>query len=90
MKRQIVPHIRSCSTSKQAWDTLASLYAERNEACVAYLRKQLEDVYMAENESVHVYVTRIKYLKEQLANIDEIIPNTSLISTLLKGLPGSF
>ena len=45
---------------------------------------------MAENESVHVYVTRIKDFKEQLANIDEIILNTSLISTLLKGLPGSF
>ena len=90
VKRHIVPHIRSCSTSKQAWDTLASLYAVRNEARVAYLRKQLEDVYMAENESVDVYVTRIKDLKEQLANIDEIISNTSLVSTLLKGLPESF
>ena len=90
VKRHIVPHIRSCSTSKQAWDTLASLYAVRNEARVAYLRKQLEDVYMAENESVDVYVTRIKDLKEQLENIDEIISNTSLVSTLLKGLPESF
>ncbi|KAH7332083.1 hypothetical protein KP509_20G067300 [Ceratopteris richardii] len=43
----------------------------RNEVHVAYLRKQLEDVYMAQNESVDVYVTRIKDLKEQLENIDE-------------------
>ncbi|KAH6555873.1 hypothetical protein KP509_1Z221200 [Ceratopteris richardii] len=51
---------------------------------------QLEDVCMAENESVDVYVTCIKDLKEQLANIDEIILDASLISTLLKGLPESF
>ena len=90
VKRHIVPHIRSCTTSKQAWNTLASLYAVRNEARVAYLRKQLEDVCMAENETMDVYVTCIKDLKDQLANIDELIPDASLISTLLKGLPESF
>ena len=66
------------------------MYAVRNEARVAYLTKQLEDVCMAESESMDVYITRIKDLKEQLANIDEIIPNLSLISTLLKSLPESF
>jgi ABC-type uncharacterized transport system permease subunit len=33
-----------------------------------------------------VYVTCKKDLKEQLANIDELIPDASSISTLLKGL----
>ena len=87
VKRHIVPHIRSCTTSKQAWNTLASLYAVRNEARVAYLRKQLEDVCMAENETMDVYVTCIKDLKEQLANIDELILDASLITTLRNGLP---
>ena len=82
MKR-IIPHILS-------WDTLASLYVVCNEARVAYLRKQLEDVYMTENELVDVYVTHIKDVKEKLANIDEIILNTSLISMLLKRLLESF
>ena len=48
-----------------------SLYAVHNEAHVAYLRKQLE------NESMDVYVTHIKDLKEQLANINELIPNAN-------------
>lgn len=86
----IVMHIRSCTSSKQAWDVLASLYAVRNEARVAYLRKQLEEMHMAEGASIDVYVTKIKDLKEQLANIDEIIPDISLMSTLLKGLSDSF
>ena len=39
IKCTIIPHIRSCKTSKEAWDTLATLYQARNEARVAYLRK---------------------------------------------------
>ncbi|MCO5570436.1 hypothetical protein L7F22_024158 [Adiantum nelumboides] len=52
--------------------------------------RQLEEMHMAEGESVDVYVTKIKDLKEQLANIDEIISDNSLISALLKGLSDSF
>ena len=42
VKRSIIPHIRYCKTAKEAWDFLANLYQARNEARVAYLRKQLE------------------------------------------------
>jgi hypothetical protein len=66
----VKPHIQSCTTSKQASNTPASLYAVYNEACVAYLEKQLEDVYMAKNETIDLYITCIKDLKEQLGNID--------------------
>ena len=37
VKRAIIPHIRSCKTAKDAWDTLTTLYQARNEARVAYL-----------------------------------------------------
>ena len=39
VKRAIIPHIRSCKTTKDVWDTLTTLYQARNEARVAYLRK---------------------------------------------------
>ena len=39
VKRQIVPHTRPCSTSKQAWDTLASLYVVRNESTCCIFEK---------------------------------------------------
>ncbi|RYA67843.1 hypothetical protein DD598_26710 [Enterobacter cloacae complex sp. 2DZ2F16B1] len=41
VKRTIVPHICSAKSAKQAWDILASLYASRNEAKIALLRKDL-------------------------------------------------
>ena len=37
IKCNIIPHICSCKTAKEAWDTLATFYQTRNEACAAYL-----------------------------------------------------
>ena len=37
-----IPHIRSCKIAREAWDVLCTLYQARNEARVAYLRKQVE------------------------------------------------
>ena len=46
VKRTMIPHIRSVTMAKQAWDVLARLYAGCNEANVAYLRKELESLHM--------------------------------------------
>ncbi|MCO5568304.1 hypothetical protein L7F22_022003 [Adiantum nelumboides] len=42
VKRTITPHIRSTISVKQAWDILVGLYAGRNEAKIALLRKESE------------------------------------------------
>ena len=90
VKRAIIPHICSCSTSKEAWDTLVTLYQARNEARVAYLCKQLESEQMNEGESMEFFLTKIKDLKEQLIAIDEILIDSSLVQTILNGLPDSY
>ena len=66
MKRTIIPHIHGCETVKDAWDMLARLYQVRNEARVAYLRKQLESEHMNEGDPMDSFLTKIKDLKEQL------------------------
>ena len=58
VKRSIIPHIRSCKTAKDAWDTLTTLYQARNEARVAYLRKQLESEHMNEGDSMDSFLTK--------------------------------
>ena len=90
VKRSIIPHIRSCKTSKDSWDTLSSLYQVRNEARVAYLRKQLESEHMNEGDSMDKFLTKIKDFKEQLIAADEIVPDSSLVQTILNGLPDSY
>ena len=79
VKRAIIPHIRSCKTTKDAWDTLTTLYQARNEARVAYLRKQLESEHMNEGDSMDSFLTKIKDFKEQLIFADEMIPDSSLV-----------
>lgn len=88
VKHTMVPHIRSAKSAKQAW--LAHLYAGRNEANVAYLRKQLESKHMEEGDSMDIFLTEIKDLKEQLIAVGEVIPDSSLVQTVLDGLPDSY
>jgi len=90
VKRTIIPHIRSCKSSKDAWNTLAQLYQVRNEARVAYLRKQLESEHMNEGDSMEKNLTKIKDLKEQLIAANEILPDSSLVQTVLNGLPNLY
>ena len=90
VKRTIIPHICSCKTSKDAWDELATLYQARNEACVAYLRKQLESEHMNEGDSMDTFLTKIKDSKEQLISADEVLSDSSLVHTVLNGLPDSY
>ena len=42
VRRHILPYIRSWTTSKIAWNVLTDLYAQRNEARVVMLKRQLE------------------------------------------------
>ena len=79
VKRAIIPHIRSCKTSKDAWDVLATLYQARNESRVAYLRKQLESEHMNEGDSMDSFLTKIKDFKEQLISADEVLSDSSLV-----------
>ena len=90
IKRSMIPHIRSATSIKQAWDILAHLYAGCNEANVAYLRKQLESKHMEEGDSMDIFLIEIKDLKEQLIAVDEIISDGSLVQTVLNGLPDSY
>ena len=46
---------------------LARLYQVRNEARVAYLRKQLESEHMNEGDPMDSFLTKIKDLKEHSA-----------------------
>ena len=90
VKRAIIPHIRSCRTAKDTWDVLATLYQARNEARVAYLRKQLESEHMNEGDSMDSFLTKIKDFKEQLISADEVLSDSSLVQTVLNGLPDSY
>ena len=90
IKHSIIPHMCSCKIAREAWDVLCTLYQARNEACVAYLRKQLESEHMNEGDSMDSFLTKVKDLKEQLISADEVLSDNSLVQTVLNGLPDSY
>ncbi|MDM1534572.1 hypothetical protein, partial [Myroides marinus] len=90
VKHGIILHIRLCKTAKEAWDALASLNHVRNEARVAYLRTQLESKHMNEGDSMDEFLTKIKDFREQLASLDEVYPDSSLVPTVLNALPDTY
>ena len=90
IKHNITPHIRSAKIAKQAWDILAGLYAGRNEAKISYLHKELETKIMQEEDDMNVFLAEIKDLKEQLIFAGEIIPDHTLVQTVLDALPETY
>ncbi|MCO5553095.1 hypothetical protein L7F22_006617 [Adiantum nelumboides] len=90
VKRTSTPHIRSAKSAKHAWDILASLYAGRNEAKIALLRKELESKIMNEEDDMDTFLAGIKDIKEHLISTGEIILDSSLVQTVLDALPDSY
>ncbi|MCO5553899.1 hypothetical protein L7F22_007425 [Adiantum nelumboides] len=90
VKRTITPHICSAKSTKQAWDILAGLYASRNEAKIALLRKELESKIMNEEDDMDTFLAGIKDINEQLISVGEIISDSSLVQTVLDALPDSY
>ena len=80
--------MRYCTTSKSAWDMLKSLYAQRNEARVSRLKRQLEETKMWDDYSMDAFLTKRKDFKE--LSIDEVISDKSLVSKILVAIPGSY
>jgi len=90
VKRSIIPHIRSCRTSQAAWEILEHMYQARNEARVAFLKRELLHLCMDEGDSMQDHLTKIQDLREQLLNIDEIISDAEMVTTVLNSLPSSY
>ncbi|MCO5597399.1 hypothetical protein L7F22_051475 [Adiantum nelumboides] len=90
VKRTITPHICSAKSTKQAWDIMPGLYAGRNEAKIALLRKELESKIMNEEDDMDTFLAGVKDINEQLISAGEIISDSSLVQTVLDALPDSY
>ncbi|MCO5587422.1 hypothetical protein L7F22_041371 [Adiantum nelumboides] len=86
----VTPHIRSAKSAKQAWDILAILYASRNEAKIALLRKELESKIMNEEDDMDIFLASVKDVNEQLISVGEVISASSLVQIVLDALLDSY
>ena len=66
------------------------MYQARNEARVSFLKRELAHAQMDEGASMQYHITYIQDLREQLVNIDEVIPDTEMVTTTLNSLLESY
>ncbi|MCO5581505.1 hypothetical protein L7F22_035390 [Adiantum nelumboides] len=69
---------------------MADLYAGRNEAKIALLRKQMETKIMNEEDDMDTFLAGVKDINDQLISIGEVISDNSLVHNVLDALPDSY
>ena len=86
VKDNIILHIRDCKTSNEAWEVLKGLYETTNSNWILFLKTKLLSMKMEANENIVTYVSRIKYLCDQLNAIGDKVSNYDMFTITLKGL----
>jgi histone deacetylase 1/2 len=90
VKPQHQPTILRCTTAHQAWTTLKDLFAAKSFARKLQLRRELNTLKMATNETVTAFASRAKALQDQLATAGHPVNDFDVACQVLAGLPSSF
>jgi hypothetical protein len=85
VRDHLIPHLAEKKTAKEMWDALKSLYEAKNENQKMALWDKLHSARMAKGESVATYLTRVAQVKDELAVVGEVIPDSELVWIALKG-----
>jgi hypothetical protein len=85
--------VASCTSAKEAWGKLKSIYQATNEARKLQLRGEMTRLRLGSNDSgepLTKYFARAKELRDQLADVDHIISDDELRATVIAGLPKEY
>jgi hypothetical protein len=85
VRDHLIPHLDEKQTTKDMWDALKNLYEAKNENRKMALRDKLHSTRMAKGESVASYLTQVAHVKDELAVVGEVIPDSELVCIALKG-----
>ena len=78
--------VANAGSAKEAWDTLADIYAAKSFSRRMQLRKQLYNLAKEPTESVTQYVSRVQTLQGQLVAVGMTIADTEVCWSILMGL----
>ncbi|KAH9620335.1 hypothetical protein KSS87_007850, partial [Heliosperma pusillum] len=74
------------TTSKEAWDVLAQIYANPSPTHILQLKDRLDSILKTSDQSITEYMYAIKACIDQLALMGKILDPEDIISKVLKGL----
>jgi hypothetical protein len=82
VKYHLIPHLaEKLIVTKEMWDALINLYSNRN----MNLSDKFHGTRMTKGESETSYLTRLRWVKDELVVVGEIIPDSELVRIALKG-----
>jgi hypothetical protein len=67
------------------WDALTKLYQSDNQNRKMALRDKLHSTKMSQGENVTSYLTKLRQIKDELAAVGDIIPESELVRIALNG-----
>lgn len=82
--------LERCTTAKQVWRELASVFEAKSNARKRQLRKELSQLKMGASEPLTKYVARAKEIQNQLRAIGHEVADQEVAWALLAGLPPAF
>uniref|UniRef100_A0A2N9F808 Uncharacterized protein n=1 Tax=Fagus sylvatica TaxID=28930 RepID=A0A2N9F808_FAGSY len=78
------------STSQEVWNTLEERFTSTARANVLNLKLELQSIKKGGNESVSVYLQRIKTVRDKLSAVGVQSDPEELLHVILKGLPKEY
>ncbi|CAJ2635289.1 unnamed protein product [Trifolium pratense] len=85
--------ISTCTTAKQAWDTLERCHtgdAKVKKVKLQALRKQYEHVEMEETEKIEDFFNRVRNITNSMSLNGEVITDQQFCEKILRSLPSRF
>lgn len=82
--------IEDCNTAKDAWDTLAPVYAQSSSMVVNRWLDELNDIFLAPGEKIARYIACAKGLARNLKAAGEAFTDRHIINRIVSGLPRSY
>ncbi|XP_070677804.1 uncharacterized protein [Malus domestica] len=89
VSEQIISLISSSKTSKEAWDKLTKLYANKTRSRVLNLKKRLT-LMRRDTQPVSVFLQAIKAIIDELAIIDSPLSDDDVVLHVLNGVGPAF
>lgn len=95
---QIILHVKDhhlstlvgCTTSKNAWETLKTVYQAQTNARKLLLRRALTQLKMSATEPLSVYAARARDIQTQLRSAGEEVRDQEVAMQFLAGLPPAY
>jgi len=82
--------LKHCTTAKQVWDKLESLYKDRSQSQLTHLKRAFNNIMMEQGEDVDNYINRVANLVDELNENGAEISEAATCTAIVAGLPPSY